>query len=267
MSWRKLFLPVLFAAIFVAGTGNGMTPPPTIRVGLGMTITQLRAGSTYPFKGEVPTFETGPQMKIQRRSAPALHYWVITEPYDLTLVYKGHELKKDDLGGSNYLIAITTDPVSHRVDSIVITFQNQTLTLGEALSEAKVLNNWFLQAGFRIPSSTAEDYKEFVALFFVGEQEPHAPRYSRKVTSYVDMRKAFLDTRSRIIDITPFELATNDASVSLQITNARRWRENAGGDKDESNVSTEHEYFLKLSMVSRPWDRYDNAKQHSPGVK
>jgi hypothetical protein len=201
-----------------------------------------------------------PGRKIQYPASPNLHAWTITEPYNLVLVYKGHELKKDDIGGDNYLLSIATASETQKIESLGIAFQNRALTLDEALAETKMLNDWFVRAAFQPPPPDAPDAKQFVDPFTIIEQEPHAPRYERKLGSDADMRAAFLDPRSQIIEIVPFQLTTEDARVGLRIVNARRQREGVGGDKDESSAANEREYFLDLSMAARPWNRYEGKQ-------
>jgi len=188
-----------------------------------------------------------------------LHNWVITGPYNLVLDYKDHELKKDDIGGDNYLLAITTAPVLQKiVDHIQITFQNRALTLDEALVEAKKLNDWFVAAGFHPLSLSDPDPGKIVEPFHIESQERSAARYNSAITSYRQAHTAFLDPNARIIEMIPFVLETDDAGVGLHVVNARRQRENVGADKDESSTVTERTYFLNLSMSARPADRYWN---------
>ena len=248
---------VILITCVVIYLAHGSADRPTIRVGLGMTTAEMKAGSTYRFKDEAPSFQAMPGEKIQYPAMPGLHAWIITEPYNLVLVDHDHELKRDDVGGDNYLIAITTDPDTEKVESISITFQNHPLTLDEALAEAKTLNEWFVRAGFRRPAPTAPDVKQFPDPFTIVEREMYAPRYQNMLRSYADVRAAFLDPHAEITEISAFSLASDDATVGLTITNARRWRENATGDKDESGAATEHEYFLQLGMIPRPWNRYE----------
>lgn len=250
-------LVAILVICVVVYSARGQTPRPTIRVGLGMTIAQMQAGSTYHFKDDSPSFQYMPGRKISYRAMPGLHAWTITEPYNLVLVYHGHELKRNDVGGDNYLLAITTNPDTQKLESISITFQNHALTLDEALAEAKSLNEWFTRAGFHRPSPNAPDAKQFSDPFTIVERELYAPKYQRALRSYADVRAAFLDPRAEIIQIALFSLAADDATVGLTISNARRWRENASGDRDESGAATEHEYFLQLGMIPRPWNRYD----------
>jgi len=259
MGWKRILLALPFVFGLSVGNGCSMAARPTIRVGIGMTVDELRKGSTYQFKDEALSFQSAPGQRIQYPPNPNLRDWMITEPYNLIYVYKGHELKKDDIGGDNYLLAITTEPLTQRIGSIRITFQNRALTLDEALAEAKMLSGWFVQAGFHPPAPDAPDAKEFAGAFTIGGQERHAPPYGPKITNYADARAAFLDTRSQIMEIVPFQLATDDAQVGLQIVNARRKREDVGGGKDESSAATEREYFLDLSIIPRPWNRYEGT--------
>jgi len=233
------------ALMLIQGAAECGTPDaPVIRVGIGMTVDELRAGSTYRFKdGE--------------RGSPFRNNWVIAEPYDLVFTYNGHELKKERLGGDNYLIAITTAPMSQTVVHFIqITFQNRALTLDEALTEAESLQTWLIGAGFRAPSPTAPDAKFFSDPFTVTQLPDTAPKYERKDEGYSHARTAFLDAKARIVSIHAFDLVTDDARAAINIANARRHREGSSAQMNEMNVATEREYFLNFSVVARPLKRY-----------
>ena len=255
----KLALVSCLASLLLCAGCDGkanMGTRPMIRVGIGMTVKELREGSTFSFKDEVPSFQAAPEQKI-RYPAPQLHDWTVTQPYDLVYVYRDRELRKSDLGGDNYLIAITTAPASQTiVDHIQVTFQNRALTIDEALTEARMLNDWFVKVGAHPRSPSDIEPGRIVGPFHIEEREPTGAPYSNRIASYQDARAAFLDAGSQLISMMPFELETNDIYVGLEVVNARRRRESVGAEKDEGAAATERVYFLNLSISARPVDRY-----------
>ena len=259
VGWKRSLFAVPLMLVLIPGDGCGMIPRPTIKVSIGMTVEQLRAGSTYPFKAEAPGVLASPSQKVPYPVAPPLHDWVINEPYDLVYLYKGRSLREGNLGGDNYLLAITTGSETKKIiDHIQITFQNKALTLDEALSVAKRLNDWFVAAGFHPRSAMDHEMGRVVSPFYIEGQERAAPRYGRTIANYHDAAGAFLDPQAKIIGITPFELETDDAYASLEIVNARRQREDTGDETDERDARVEREYFLDLSITARPTDRYSD---------
>jgi hypothetical protein len=258
--WRRPPIALaLMVFVCLAGNGCGMAPHaetsrPTIRVAVGMTVDQLYAGSTYPFQdrlGQVPAYPGGPVPRD----------WVITEPYDLIYVYGDHELRENNLGGENYLLAITTDSIRGPIDTIHITFQNQALTLDEALAVTARLNDWFVAAGFHPLSADAPEPRRVVAPFFIEQQERGTSPYAYPITSYQDARAAFLDTQAKIIRMTPFELETADVVAGVEIVNARRQREDLNGDKHENNLADERAYFVNLSIAARTGVRSEASQR------
>jgi len=239
--------------IFIAANGCAKTPCPMIKVAIGMTLDQLRVGSTYPFKAQPPSFQAVPGQKTPYQGAEPQQNWVITEPYDLIYIYKGKELTEEDLGGDNYLLDVNVGPGNPNVvDYIQVTFQNRALTLDEALAVAHRLDDWFIAAGFHPRSVADPESARIMEPFHVEEQEQSAPRYMRPITGYQEMRAAFLDPDAKIIELTPFELETSDAAASLHVVNARRRRGVNDAITNEVGASSEHEYFLDLYIVARP---------------
>jgi hypothetical protein len=236
--------------LFVHGTAACDAPQtPVIRVGIGMTVDELRASSTYNFKDGV-------------LRSPIRNNWMITRPYDLAFIYKGRELRKAGLGGDNYFIAINTAPMSQRViDFIQITFQNRALTLDEALTEAQSLQTWFTEAGFHTPSSTTPNANHIPAPFSITQPASGVSRYEPHIENYSHARVAFLDPAARILAIRPFTLVTDDARAGLEIANARRRLYASDATTDETNAATERAYFLNLGVMAWP------AKRHWDGMK
>lgn len=145
-SRKAALLPI--AALLLMGCAD--QPLPTVRVGIGMTLADLISGSTYPFKqGLMRPRQSSDCAKSQGLS----EHWTITEPYDLIFVNRNHELVRRNLGGQNFLLAITSSPSTCIVDGLRITFQDHELSLDEAVDQAKFLEVWLFQAGFRQPTS------------------------------------------------------------------------------------------------------------------
>lgn len=247
--WQRSLLFIVFATLVSAQCACGATERPTINVAIGMTTDELESGSTFPFKMTVLA------------PAPASPVWVITKPYDLTYQYKGHELKQEDIGGGNYLIALTASrPANKLIDHIQITYQNQPLTLDEALTTAQKLQTWFMQAGFHVhPAKEPEPEPGRVdGPFHVDRQEFKAPKYGAAIRNYGDARSALLDPQAKIISLEPFSLETDDAYVGVEIDNGRRMLENSGSDKDESQSAVERRYQVVLYISARPTTRYQD---------
>lgn len=256
-SWKSLLAALPFLAVVTTSASCGMAERPTIRVGIGMTVDELKAGSTYKFTDEGPTFQAMPGQKVPYPGGANFNDWVITEPYDLVLVYDGHELKKDNIGGANYLIAITTAPMSQKfVDHISITFQNRALTLDEALAESEQLTEWFVRAGFHTSLQQASAINSAAVPFSIEQREQYAPPYQKTVTSYQDVKAAFIDEQAQVVTVHVPDLVTDNVRMGLSIVNARRYRDYGKGGNDGSRAATEREYFLNLSLISWPTDRY-----------
>jgi hypothetical protein len=236
--------------------GHAATQRPIIKVAIGMPADQLQADSTYPFTATTLNVQATGEA-IPPTGGRPVHDWVITQPYDLVYVYAGRELKADNLGGSNYLVAIScASEAKPIVDHVQITFQNRALTLDEALVEAKKLDDWFLMAGFHLRSPNGPDPGRLAVPFYVEDQERLAPKFAHPITDYKGVRAAFLDPQAKVISVMPFDLETDDAYASLEIVNARRRREGTDGNRDESVADEEREYFLNLSISARPTNRY-----------
>ena len=245
-NWVRTILAVPLMAGVLASNGCSMAAErPTIRVGINMPVEELLKGSSYPFElaGKGQKDSTG---------ATFPEHWMIAKPYDLVYTYKGRELRKENIGGDNYFIAITTNTQACRnIDSINITYQNRALTLDEAVTEAKALNDWFVAAGFGRPAPDYPDASRFGPPFQISEQDRVGAPYSTTLTSYEDVRAAFLDNRAKIISISPFDLAGDNVSAGLTITNAHRGRESARGSSSPLDPPAERTYFLNLSIYSR----------------
>ncbi len=243
-----LLTGLLFGACAEAG------PRPTIRVGVGMSVKEMIAGSTYPFE----------------KKNDSTNMWDVFQPYDLTLVDHDRELKVENVGGENYFTAISGANEMRIVDFISITFQSRTLTLDEALAEAKRLNAWFTAGGYTLPAPNAPDGNAFDKPFRISDSVPGNSIYTKPITTYEEARAAFLDKEARIIMLTAFDIATEDTEASLQISNARRYRAKSdlrnplvetvpAWNSDESKVETEEAYFLELHVSVR---RSDSLRAH-----
>jgi len=245
-NWIGTILAVPLMVGVLASSGCSMAAElSTIRVAIGMTADELVRGSSYPL-------EPAPKAVKDDTGATFPAQWMIAKPYDLVYVYKGRELRRENIGGDDYFIAITTGTSSGRnIISISITDQNRALTLDEAVTEAKALNDWFVGAGFGRPTPDSSDANRFGPPFQISEQGRAGAPYSAKLTSYEDVRTAFLDDRAKIISISPFDLAGDNVSAGLTITNAHRGRESAAGGSNPLDPPVERTYFLNLNIASR----------------
>lgn len=245
-SWMRV-LPVLTLSSVVlfsasaCGLSQTATTRPEVRVAIGMPISELYSGSTFPFESRSEEARAGAAALLPQA-------WLITESYDLTYVYGNHELREMNLGGDNYLLAITTDTVHGRVSSIHITFQNRALTLDQALALAERLEAWFVDANFRRAAPRGRWSGSVAAAFYIERQGYSAAPYSTPITDYEGARRAFLDAQAQIIEIVPFVLEAPDVTAGFHIVNARRQREDISGERLEENADTEAQYFVTLSI-------------------
>jgi hypothetical protein len=251
--WAHFFsrsmAPVL--AVMAACTD---APRPTIRVGIGMTVAELIAGSTYPFADSlIDPKQTGDCAKAPRVG----EHWIITQPYDLVYVHGKDELKRENLGGLGFLIAITATSPSCRVDGIRITFQNHVTTIDEALAEVQNIENWLAHAGFR-PLTEAERKAKHLQNGIFAKQELRAPPLSMKIESLADVRAAFINPQAKITELYFLEQVGEQASASIWIENNRRSNEEVTEQSDESSNTTEREYRIYLDFSTRDF-RLNNS--------
>ncbi len=270
MRWAGwlLILPLLSG-----GACHGPAPArPTVRVAIGMTVDQLRTGSTYPLKNHALSLQAASGLRLARPSISGGPGWeaiAVGGRFDFIFLHKGRELRLDDIGGDNILEVISTAPASNRViDSFQIQAQNRLLTLAEALAAARRLNFWFVEAGFHPMSASDPEPGRRVSPFFVEGQAMGAAPYRRPIVSYDAARAAFLDPRARIIDMSPFELETDDAYADVSIRNSRRAWQDVGAANaapaDESQAQSERAYYVNLVVAARPTQRYWDNKSAAP---
>lgn len=242
--WTILVAPLMVGSWVINGCSMAADTS-TIRVGIGMTADELVKGSSYPLEsaGKAVKDDTGSTFPAQ---------WMITAPYDLKYNYKSRELHKENIGGDNYFIAITTNTQPDRnIEYIHITYQNRAFTLEEALAEAKSLNDWFTASGF-VPQDPHDPTPgRYTYPFYVEKQVGGAPKYSKPIKAYDELHAAFRDENAKIIEITPFSLQTSDVYAGLSIKNAQRSREDLRGAPTPLDPPAERTYFLNLTISSR----------------
>jgi hypothetical protein len=200
---------------------------PTVRVGIGMSIADLKAGSTYPFFAG-PTVGTGPDFQA----------FQITTPYNLVFVDTAGELKLNNLGGPRELTNITVK--EGVVTDLSVTIQTGRTNLRQAMVQAQDLYKWFGEHGFK---ATPENHTFWVQH---GDSEVDVGT----INNFAQAEAAFLDPRIKLSAMVLFGLRKNDVNVGVELSNGRRMRakHNKAHD-DESNALNEKKYGLDLVIT------------------
>ena len=174
-------------------------------------------------------------------------HWSITQPYDLVFVNQEHELVRKNLGGQNFLLAITSSPSRCSVDGVSITFQDHLLSVDEALEQAKVLEEWLFKVGFRKPTTLERKAGHFSEPF-AAEQVNGAPSLDRKAAGLEDAKAAFVDHQAKVQKIVLAQLIGPSAGADIWVENARRANEEITGRHGEESSYTEKEYLIYLDF-------------------
>jgi hypothetical protein len=200
---------------------------PRVRVGIGMTIDELKAGSTYPF-ATVSSIIMGSDFQA----------FQITTPYNLVFVDAAGELKLDNLGGLRELTNITVK--NGQVTDLTVTVQTGRTSLHQAMDQAKALHRWFTERGYE----KASRGPDFAA---AARNSKHA---IAPITSFEQAEAAFLDPQIKLSEMGLFGLRKGEHNVSVSLSNARRMRakENKTYD-DESDAKDEKRYMLMLYIM------------------
>ena len=210
---------------------------PRVRVGIGMTVDQLKAGSTYPFA-------TAPSVQM----AGGFQAFQITTPYNLVFVDAAGELKLDNLGGQREATHIVLS--RGYVDGMSVTVQTGRTNLHQAMDQAKALHTWFTEHGYR-----QDEHPNFVV---AARNSKHA---IAPITSFEQAEAAFLDPNIKLAEMGVFGLQKGDIIVGAQLHNTRRMRAKHGKEHDdESNAKDEKTYMLLLFIA-------ETVKPYKPAVK
>jgi hypothetical protein len=200
---------------------------PRVRVGIGMTIDELKAGSTYAF-ATVPSITMGSDFQA----------FQITTPYNLVLVDATAELKLDNLGGQRELTNITLK--NGRVTDLTVTVQTGRTNLHQAMDQAKALHRWFTEQGYL----TMPDNNTF-KIQARNSRHPIAP-----ITSFEQAEAAFLDPNIKLSEMILFGLRKGDHNVGMTLANGRRMLAKHGQQHDdESNAKEEKRYGLVMFIA------------------
>jgi len=211
----------------MAQSDKPSTNLPDVRVGIGMTIDQLKAGSTYPFA-------TTPSMQL----AGDVQAFQITTPYNFVFVDGGAELRLDNLGGQREWINITVK--QGRVTDMTVTVQTGRTNLHGAMEQAKAMYGWFTQHGYKASS----DNNSFVA------QRRNSTHALLPITSFEQAEAAFLDPNIKLSEMIVFGLRKNDVNVGVSLANGRRMLARHGKEHDdESNAKEEKRYGLSMFIT------------------
>ena len=211
---------------------------PRVRVGIGMSIDELKAGSTYPF-ATVPSITIGGDFQA----------FQITTPYNLVFVDAAGELKLDNLGGLRELTSISVD--EGRVTSMSITVQTGRTNLHQAMDQARALHRWFTEHGYE-KASRGPDF----AVAARNSKHAIAP-----ITSFEQAEAAFLDPQIKLSEMGLFGLRKGDINVGVSLANGRRMLARHGQEHDdESNAKEEKRYGLDMFIA-------ETVKPYKPAGK
>jgi hypothetical protein len=200
---------------------------PTVRVGIGMSIEQLKAGSTYPFTRASSVQLAGDFQAFQ-----------ITTPYNLVFVDGDLELRLENLGGQRELTNITVK--QGRVTDMTVTVQTSRTNLRQTLEQAKGLRQWFAQHGYQQDSRP-----NFVV------QSRMSKHAIEPITSFEQAEAAFLDPSIKLAEMGLFGFKKGDVSVGVSLANGRRMLAKHGGKEhgDESGAKEEKRYGLSMFIA------------------
>lgn len=200
---------------------------PIVRVGIGMALKDMQAGSTFSFE-----VEEGKESDTQ------LLY--VLQPYNFIYVDGDKELSLKNTGGEGFLtvVMVTND----HVDNLNVTAQNSRLTLDEALARAEYFYNWFQDAGFKLGENPR--------LFYINRLK--GGYFSKPINSFSEARVSLLDATEKIEQMDLFSLAKGDRAVNLNLKNSRRMKAQLNKKlDDESHAQDEREYYLNLFITAR----------------
>ena len=197
-----------------------------MRVGIGMSIEQLKTGSTYPFA-------TAPSAHL----AGDFQAFQITTPYNFVLVDGDAELRLDNLGGQRELTNITVK--QGRVADMTVTVQPGRTNLHQAMEQAKALYQWFAQHGYE-----SDSRPNFVV------QRRSSKHPIGLVTNFEQAEAAFLDPNVKIAEMGLFGFKKGDVNVGVSLANGRRMLARHGAEHDdESNAKEEKRYGLSMFIA------------------
>lgn len=200
---------------------------PTVRVGIGMTLDQLKTGSTYPFA-------TAPSAQL----VGDFQAFQITTPYNFVFVDGDSELKLDNLGGQRELTNITVK--QGRVTDMTVTLQTGRTNLHQAMEQAKALHAWFTQHGYK----AAPDSNTFTI------QRRNSTQALPPIATFEQAEAAFLDPNIKLSEMIVFGLRKNDINVGVRLANGRRMLARHGAEHDdESNAKEEKRYGLNIVIT------------------
>lgn len=218
-----------------------------IRVGIGMPVSELERGSTFPFAQT----RTGQQEPGECR----YNFWTMSPDYDLEYVDGNNTLRINDIGGLGYLINVDATwkkpDNTCVVSSVYFSMQNKRLSLDEVFERITILRTWLTQAGYR--PLTPQDMRDhnFEELFIVSSPWG-SPPLPFEVGTLDDVRRAFLNPNSNVERITFQDWISRTADFRIRIENVRRSSTAPPEVRyNETRVETEKEYYLYIQIGTR----------------
>lgn len=170
---------------------------PNINIAIGMSVDELKAGSTYPFEADPSAGASG-----------RIGAYEITTPYDLAFHNGDRSLVLEDLGVENQSAFIVV--TEGRVTNFTLPAQRHLLTLDEAIDRARDLSQQLSEAGFG----------ENRAHFYAQSMRRGAPRPN--ISNLGDAHAALSDPNLLIAEMSLFVGETPDLGVSLVIRSGPR---------------------------------------------
>lgn len=193
-----LLVGLLSVSCSAAGEA-GQEARSNVNVAIGMTVDELRAGSTYPF-GPDPSAGGG-----------SIGSYQITTPYSLVFHNGDREFVLEDIGMEvqSAFIVVTEG----RITNFTLPAQRELLTLDDAIDRARVLSEQLRDAGF------AGDRTHF----HPQNMRRGAPRPN--ISNLEEARAALADPALVIAEMSLFVGETPDLSASLVISSGPRMLE------------------------------------------
>jgi hypothetical protein len=197
-----------------------------VRVAVGMSVENLRLGSTYPFAAS-----------IENPSGVDLGSIVISERFTLELVIGETELSLADIGGPQESTFIMTR--GREVAGLVSVPQSRLLTLHEAISLVGEIAAFADEAGLQSSSGYyVQDARRDVLL--------------PSISSIQEAEVALADTSLQIGRMNLLNAQSDEVSLSVNIMNANRLHTLMRGDAAAPQDSNGLERAWRLTMEVMP---------------
>lgn len=185
---------------------------PNVNIAIGMTIDELKAGSTYPFGADPSVGAAG-----------HIGSYEITTPYNLMFHNGDREFVLENLGVENQgtFIVVT----GGKVTNFSLPAQRELLMLDEAIARARAVSEQLMSVGFA----------ESALPFHANNMRRGMPRPS--IANLEEAEAALTDPNLMIAEMSLFIGATPDLSASLNLRSGPRMSELQSTGRSENPVS------------------------------